>query len=244
MTYGRTGGPLTVCDIRLVNWEEGNYRVTNKPYPQGEVLIGGECVSQGYYKLPGKTNEDFFEEDGQRWFKTGDIGEIQADGVLKIIGKLFSTVLFLSFFYYNTLFADRKKDLVKLQAGEYVSLGKVESELKTCGIIENICVYGDPTKQYTVALVVPNQNHLEELAQKHGLGDKSFEELCSSPIIEKAILKEIAEHARKCKLQCRFEYFSKFLMANCLILKVNCKNMRFPPPSHFVRRSGLRTWGW
>jgi len=99
MTYGRTGGPLTVCDIRLVNWEEGNYRVTNKPYPQGEVLIGGECVSQGYYKLPGKTNEDFFEEDGQRWFKTGDIGEIQADGVLKIIGKLFSTVLFLSFFF-------------------------------------------------------------------------------------------------------------------------------------------------
>ncbi|KMY92303.1 long-chain-fatty-acid--CoA ligase 3 isoform X4 [Drosophila simulans] len=181
MTYGRTGGPLTVCDIRLVNWEEGNYRVTNKPYPQGEVLIGGECVSQGYYKLPGKTNEDFFEEDGQRWFKTGDIGEIQADGVLKII--------------------DRKKDLVKLQAGEYVSLGKVESELKTCGIIENICVYGDPTKQYTVALVVPNQNHLEELAQKHGLGEKTFEELCSSPIIEKAILKEIAEHARKCKLQ-------------------------------------------
>ncbi|XP_017066171.1 long-chain-fatty-acid--CoA ligase 3 isoform X3 [Drosophila eugracilis] len=181
MTYGRTGGPLTVCDIRLVNWEEGNYRVTNRPYPQGEVLIGGECVSQGYYKLPGKTNEDFFEDDGQRWFKTGDIGEIQADGVLKII--------------------DRKKDLVKLQAGEYVSLGKVESELKTCGIIENICVYGDPTKQFTVALVVPNQNHLEELAQKHGLGDKTFEELCSSPIIEKAILKEIAEHARKCKLQ-------------------------------------------
>lgn len=98
------------------------------------------------------------------------------------------------------MFADRKKDLVKLQAGEYVSLGKVESELKTCGIIENICVYGDPTKQYTVALVVPNQKHLEELAEKHGLADKTYEELCSSAVIEKAILKEIAEHARKCKL--------------------------------------------
>lgn len=34
MQYGRTGGPLTICDIRLVNWEEGNYRVSNKPYPQ------------------------------------------------------------------------------------------------------------------------------------------------------------------------------------------------------------------
>lgn len=34
MQYGRTGAPLTICDVRLVNWEEGNYRVTNKPYPQ------------------------------------------------------------------------------------------------------------------------------------------------------------------------------------------------------------------
>lgn len=95
---------------------------------------------------------------------------------------------------------DRKKDLVKLQAGEYVSLGKVESELKTCGIIENICVYGDPTKQFTVALVVPNQKHLEELAERNGLKNKIFEELCSSAVMEKAILKEISEHARKCKL--------------------------------------------
>ncbi|KAL9914432.1 acyl-CoA synthetase long-chain isoform 3-T6 [Glossina fuscipes fuscipes] len=181
MQYGRTGAPLTICDVRLVNWEEGNYRVTNKPYPQGEVLIGGECVSMGYYRLPSKTAEDFFEEDGKRWFKTGDIGEMHPDGVLKII--------------------DRKKDLVKLQAGEYVSLGKVESELKTCTLVENICVYGDPTKQYTVALVVPNQKHLEELAQRNGLDSKSFEDLCSNPLMEKTVIKEIAEHAKKCKLQ-------------------------------------------
>ncbi|KAH8399352.1 hypothetical protein KR215_008220 [Drosophila sulfurigaster] len=200
MTYGRTGGPLTVCDIRLVNWEEGNYRVTNKPYPQGEVLIGGECVSKGYYKLPGKTGEDFFEEDGRRWFKTGDIGEVQTDGVLKIIGTCRYNKIFRSLLTQQ-YFTDRKKDLVKLQAGEYVSLGKVESELKTCGIIENICVYGDPTKQFTVALVVPNQKGLEELAERHGLKNKSFEELCSSPIMEKAILKEISDHSRKCKLQ-------------------------------------------
>ncbi|XP_030566257.1 long-chain-fatty-acid--CoA ligase 3-like [Drosophila novamexicana] len=181
MSYGRTGGPLTICDIRLVNWEEGNYRVTNKPHPQGEVLIGGDCVSQGYYKLPSKAGEDFFEEDGQRWFKTGDIGEIHPDGVLKII--------------------DRKKDLVKLQAGEYVSLGKVETELKTCGVIENICVYGDSTKQFTVALIVPNQSQLAQLAARIGLSNKSFNELCSSPIMIDAMLKEIGEHARKCKLQ-------------------------------------------
>lgn len=55
---------------------------------QGEVLIGGDCVSKGYYKLPDKTAEEFFEEDGKQWFKTGDIGEIHPDGVLKIIGEL------------------------------------------------------------------------------------------------------------------------------------------------------------
>lgn len=41
----------------------------------------------GYYKLPGKTADDFFDEDGKRWFKTGDIGEMHPDGVLKIIGR-------------------------------------------------------------------------------------------------------------------------------------------------------------
>lgn len=94
--------------------------------------------------------------------------------------------------------------MVKLQAGEYVSLGKVESELKTCPIIENICVYGDPSKQYTVALIVPNQKHLEELAIKNGLTNLKFEELCASPVMEKAVIKEIEEHAKKCKLH-KFE---------------------------------------
>lgn len=89
MNYGRVGAPSTMCDIRLVNWEEAGYRVTNKPFPQGEIIIGGDSVSRGYYKLPSKTEEEFFDEDGKRWFKTGDIGEFHADGVLKIIGKFF-----------------------------------------------------------------------------------------------------------------------------------------------------------
>lgn len=87
MSYGRVGAPSSMCDIRLINWEEGNYRVTNKPYPQGEIVIGGENISKGYFNLPGRTNEDFFEDEGRRWFKTGDIGEVHPDGVFKIIGE-------------------------------------------------------------------------------------------------------------------------------------------------------------
>ncbi|XP_048487421.1 long-chain-fatty-acid--CoA ligase 4 isoform X2 [Plutella xylostella] len=181
---GRVGAPTTGTDIKLVNWEEGNYRVTNKPFPQGEVVIGGDSVAEGYYKNPEKTREEFLEADGRRWFRSGDIAELHHDGCLKII--------------------DRKKDLVKLQAGEYVSLGKVEAELKTCPVVENICVYGDSSKNHTVALLVPNPQHLSDLAARVGVAGLSFEQLCESEAVEKAVVKELADHARKCGLE-RFE---------------------------------------
>ncbi|XP_032685154.1 long-chain-fatty-acid--CoA ligase 3 isoform X2 [Odontomachus brunneus] len=181
---GRVGAPTTVCDIRLENWEEAGYRVTDYPHPRGEILIGGDIVSTGYYKLSEKTKEDFFQEDGKQWFRTGDVGEFHADGSMKII--------------------DRKKDLVKLQLGEYVSLGKVEAELKTCPVVENICVYGDANKAYTVALVVPNQYYLEEIANSLGITEKNRTALCNDPNIEKAVLQELVAQSQKCNLQ-RFE---------------------------------------
>ncbi|KAG6441112.1 hypothetical protein O3G_MSEX001677 [Manduca sexta] len=181
---GRVGAPTTGTDLTLLNWEEGNYRVTNKPFPQGEIVIGGDCVAEGYYKNPQKTKEEFLDVDGRRWFRSGDIGELHHDGCIKII--------------------DRKKDLVKLQAGEYVSLGKVEAELKTCPIVENICVYGDSSKTYTVALLVPNPQHLADLAGRVGLPEMDFEQLCQNSSVEKAVVKELADHARKCGLE-KFE---------------------------------------
>lgn len=98
-----------------------------------------------------------------------------------------------------TFHADRKKDLVKLQAGEYVSLGKVESELKICPIVDNICVYGESSKLFVVALIVPNQNHLQEIANALGISENDFEKLCSMPQIEKAVVKELADYGSKCK---------------------------------------------
>ena len=66
--------------IRLVNWEEGNYRVTDRPRPRGEILISGGNVTAGYYKQPGKTREEYFtDEAGVRWFKSGDIGQVASD---------------------------------------------------------------------------------------------------------------------------------------------------------------------
>ena len=80
--------------------------------------------------------------DGSRWFRSGDIGHLNSStGMLSII--------------------DRRKDLVKLQMGEYVSLGKVESEIKIHPVVDSICVHADPTKTATVALVIPDFQQLK-----------------------------------------------------------------------------------
>lgn len=66
----------------------GGYRSTDKPHPRGEILVGGPNVTMGYYRSEVRKQDDFFEDGhGQRWFCTGDIGEIHPDGCLKIIGE-------------------------------------------------------------------------------------------------------------------------------------------------------------
>ena len=58
-------------DIKLVSWNEGNYSVTDSVGPRGELHIGGDHVAAGYYNMPEKTDEDFYDQGGKRWFKTG-----------------------------------------------------------------------------------------------------------------------------------------------------------------------------
>ena len=113
----------------------------------------------------------------------------------------------------QSLHLDRKKDLVKLQAGEYVSLGKVEAQMKTCPIVENICLYADSSKSYAVALVVPNPMHLERIAKQEGVTSTDVEVLCANPKIVKVALKEIGEHGKKCKLA-RFEIPTKITLCH------------------------------
>lgn len=105
--------------------------------------------------------------------------------------------------YICTYVTDRKKDLVKLQGGEYVSLGKVESQLKTCPVVDNICIYGNPFHMYTIALVVPNRHHLIDMAKKlniENVNEISIEELFSNKELEKAVVDELAVHGRKSML--------------------------------------------
>ncbi|XP_068107229.1 long-chain-fatty-acid--CoA ligase 4 isoform X2 [Hyperolius riggenbachi] len=181
---GRVGAPLICCEIKLRDWVEGGYTNRDKPHPRGEIVIGGPNVSMGYFKNEEKTLEDFYVDDnGQRWFCTGDIGELHPDGCLQII--------------------DRKKDLVKLQAGEYVSLGKVEAALKNCSLVDNICAYANSYQSYVISFVVPNQKKLTSLAQQKGI-EGTWEEICNNSTMEAEVLKEIKEVASSMKLE-RFE---------------------------------------
>uniref|UniRef100_A0A8C9SSN1 long-chain-fatty-acid--CoA ligase n=1 Tax=Scleropages formosus TaxID=113540 RepID=A0A8C9SSN1_SCLFO len=189
---GRVGAPLVCSEIMLKDWEEGGYHSTDKPNPRGEILIGGPNVTMGYYKNEAKNREDFFvDKNSQRWFCTGDIGEFDPDGCLKII--------------------DRKKDLVKLQAGEYVSLGKVEAVLKNCSLIDNICAYANSDESYVIGFVVPNQKQLMTLAKEKRIVG-SWEEICNNPEMEKEVLRIITDAAVAGKLE-RFEIPKKIRLS-------------------------------
>ena len=177
-TTGTVGPPVQGVNIKLVNWEEGNYRVTDKPRPRGEILIKGGNITAGYFKQPEKTAEEYLvDNQGGRWFKSGDIGQIEDDGTLKII--------------------DRKKDLVKLQFGEYVSLGKVESALKTNPLVENICIYGDSSRSYVVALLCPDRPNLKKLAERLGKTDTEFSLLYRDKDVTGAVLRELVNYGRQ-----------------------------------------------
>jgi len=189
LSVGNVGGPMAGMEVRLVDWEEGNYKITDKPLPRGELVLGGAPVTKGYYKNKEKTEEDFFTENGKQFFRSGDIGELRPDGTFRLI--------------------DRKKDLIKLQHGEYVSLGKVESQMKTHPLVDNICVFARSQHFNTVAVLVPVQSALEQLiAEELGESEKSYEVLCEDVRVRDAVLAKLVEHGIRHGLE-KFEIPTK-----------------------------------
>jgi len=128
------GAIQPACEVKLLSVPDMGYLVTDTP-PRGEILVSGNTVSQGgYYKMPEKSAEDFpVHADGKKWFHTGDVGLMSEEGTLKII--------------------DRKKDLIKLSGGEYVSLGKVEATMKQVKGIAAVVVFAKPDKDHCVAII-------------------------------------------------------------------------------------------
>jgi long-chain acyl-CoA synthetase len=130
----------------------------------GEVLIRSEVVMLGYRNLPEKTKETF-TEDG--WLRTGDIGEFDEDGYLKIV--------------------DRKKELIISAAGKNMSPANIEATLKTASpLIGQACCIGD-MRPYNTALIVLDPDFAPMWAQGQGIEDTTLEQLARDERVRDAV---------------------------------------------------------
>ncbi|MFH1263182.1 MAG: long-chain fatty acid--CoA ligase [Pseudomonadota bacterium] len=136
---GTVGPPIPGVEVKIAS--------------DGEIWVRGPNVMKGYYKDPQGTAE-VIDPDG--WFRTGDIGETDRDGHLRI--------------------TDRKKDLIITSGGKKVAPQPIENEITTDPLIDQVCLVGDG-KNYIVALVVPHFATLESRAREHGLRFSSSREL-------------------------------------------------------------------
>ncbi|GMI77181.1 long chain acyl-CoA synthetase 9 [Hibiscus trionum] len=193
-SVGRVGSPLPCSFVKLIDWPEGGYLTSDSPMPRGEIVVGGPSVTLGYFKNEEKTKEVYkVDERGMRWFYTGDIGQFHNDGCLEII--------------------DRKKDIVKLQHGEYVSLGKVEAALSISPYVDNIMLHADPFHSYCVALVVASQHAVEDWASKQGIVFTDFADLCEKEETIKEVLSSLVQMGKKARLE-KFEIPAKLKLVS------------------------------
>lgn len=173
-----TLGDIPGCiEVKLVDFAEAGYFANNTP-PQGEIWIKGDPVTEGYWDNEQET-KDAITEDG--WFMTGDIGEFDKNGHLKII--------------------DRKKNLVKTLNGEYIALEKLESTYLAAPVIGRICCYAQQDKAKPIAIVVPVEAALSKLVSANGLNAASLEEMVNDPKINDLVLKEVQKAGKEGGLQ-------------------------------------------
>jgi long-chain acyl-CoA synthetase len=132
--------------------------------PDGEVLVRGDIVMKGYRNQPEKTRETI-DEDG--WLQSGDIGELDDDGFLRIV--------------------DRKKELIINAAGKNMSPANIESELKAASpLIGQVAAIGD-ARPYNTALIVLDADYAPAWAAKQGIEETSLEALAGEERVRQAV---------------------------------------------------------
>lgn len=165
-------GLTETCPILTANRPGGfKFGTVGRAFPgvelrvagDGEILARGPNIAKGYYRKPEETAEVFRPEG---WFHTGDIGEIDADGFLRI--------------------TDRKKDLIKTAGGSYVAPQYIENLLKGDPFVSQALVYGD-RRPYPVALITLSPEELAKFARNAGLGDKPMAELVRNPAVTERV---------------------------------------------------------
>lgn len=163
-------GPMEVSlEMKLVALPELGY-CTDRTPPQGEILLRGPPVLTSYYKNPEETAQAV-TADG--WFRTGDIGEFDAKGHVKVI--------------------DRVKNLVKMQGGEYIALEKLEAVYRGCPYVQNLVVHGDSEYPRPIAIIIPNEKALADKAAELGVDEHV---MCQDRKVRDVVLKALGAAAR------------------------------------------------
>lgn len=138
----------------------------------GEVLVRGPSITKGYYNDPIETEKSF--DDG--WFKTGDVGEFDEDGYLKII--------------------DRKKRIIVLSTGMNVAPQQVENAVNESPFINQSLVVGN-NRKYVICLVNPNHEYLLHWVKENKINMKSREKVCEHPLVKALIEREVRSYTKR-----------------------------------------------
>ncbi|HVH08390.1 MAG TPA: long-chain fatty acid--CoA ligase [Gemmatimonadales bacterium] len=161
--------------------ERPKFGTVGKPVPgvrvtlasDAEILVKGPNVMRGYYNLPDATREAI---DAEGWFHTGDIGELDADGYLRV--------------------TDRKKDLLKTAGGKYIAPQPIENLVRLNKFVANAVVLGDQRK-FPIILVVPNFDALEPWASQRNLAYTSRAELIGLADVRAKMEREVIGELRE-----------------------------------------------
>ena len=151
----------------------------------GEILLKGPNIMQGYYKSPADTAEAI-DKDG--WFHTGDIGFVDEDGCLKI--------------------TDRKKNIIVTAGGKNIAPAAVEAQICSSKYIEQAVVIGDRRK-YLVAIVVPSLDIVNKWAKKldRPMEFESYEAMAKSKDVDRLIRDELDTHQKDLARYEQIKYF-------------------------------------
>ncbi len=167
---GTVGKPLPNVEVRIAS--------------DGEVLVRGPSIFKGYWNRPDETRAAFV--DG--WFKTGDIGQLDADGFLSI--------------------TDRKKDLIKTSGGKFIAPQPIENSLKLNSLIGTAVVLGDRRK-FPALMIAPHFPVLEDWARANQVPFATREELVANPKVQ-ALYEGIVEEMNQ--NLARFERLKRVLL--------------------------------